>query len=91
MLWVNCTHFLVVFGLATLIQTFPFIIRAIELVEPLFNIFSYSPVFNFKENSNINSKKEAKKQFFITGLIMNLSNPKCKFIFLKFFSWIFIF
>ena len=60
--------FLVVFGLATLIQTFPFIIRAIELVGASYLIFLAIRLFlTLKENSNINSKKEAKKQFFITG------------------------
>ena len=69
--------FLVVFGLATLIQTFPFIIRAIELVGASYLIFLAIRLFlTLKENSNINSKEEPKKQFFITGLIMNLSNPK---------------
>ena len=81
------THtFLVVFGLATLIQTFPFIIRAIELVGASYLIFLAIRLFlTLKENSNINSKKEAKKQFFITGLIMNLSNPKVSLFFLSFF------
>ena len=78
--------FLVVFGLATLIQTFPFIIRAIELVGASYLIFLAIRLFlTLKENSNINSKKEAKKQFFITGLIMNLSNPKVSLFFLSFF------
>lgn len=82
------THtFLVVFGLATLIQTFPFIIRAIELVGASYLIFLAIRLFlTLKENSNINSKKEEpKKQFFITGLIMNLSNPKVSLFFLSFF------
>ena len=78
--------FLVVFGLATLIQTFPFIIRAIELVGASYLIFLAIRLFlTLKENSNINSKKEVKKQFFITGLIMNLSNPKVSLFFLSFF------
>lgn len=79
--------FLVVFGLATLIQTFPFIIRAIELVGASYLIFLAIRLFlTLKENSNINSKKEEpKKQFFITGLIMNLSNPKVSLFFLSFF------
>ena len=38
-----------------------------------------------KENSNINSKEEPKKQFFITGLIMNLSNPQVSLFLLSFF------
>ena len=82
------THtFLVVFGLATLIQAFPFIIRAIELVGASYLIFLAIRLFlTLKENSNINSKKEEpKKQFFITGLIMNLSNPKVSLFFLSFF------
>ena len=82
------THtFLVVFGLTTLIQTFPFIIRAIELVGASYLIFLASRLFlTLKDNSNINSKKEEpKKQFFITGLIMNLSNPKVSLFFLSFF------
>ena len=82
------THtFLVVFGLATLIQAFPFIIRAIELVGASYLIFLAIRLFlTLKENSNINSKKkEPKKQFFITGLIMNLSNPKVSLFFLSFF------
>ena len=79
--------FLVVFGLATLIQAFPFIIRAIELVGASYLIFLAIRLFlTLKENSNINSKKkEPKKQFFITGLIMNLSNPKVSLFFLSFF------
>ena len=79
--------FFVVFGLATLIQTFPFIIRAIELVGASYLIFLAIRLFlTLKENSNINSKKEEpKKQFFITGLIMNLSNPKVSLFFLSFF------
>ena len=82
------THtFLVVFGLATLIQAFPFIIRAIELVGASYLIFLAIRLFlTLKDNSNINSKKEEpKKQFFITGLIMNLSNPKVSLFFLSFF------
>ena len=82
------THtFLVVFGLTTLIQTFPFIIRAIELVGASYLIFLAIRLFlTLKDNSNINSKKEEpKKQFFITGLIMNLSNPKVSLFFLSFF------
>ena len=78
--------FLVVFGLATLIETFPFIIRAIELVGASYLIFLAIRLFlNLKENSIVNSKKESKKQFFITGLIMNLSNPKVSLFFLSFF------
>ncbi len=78
--------FLVVFGLATLIETFPFIIRAIELVGASYLIFLAIRLFlNLKENSIINSKNQAKKHFFITGLIMNLGNPKVSLFFLSFF------
>ena len=78
--------FLVVFGLATLIETFPFIIRAIELVGAFYLLFLAIRLFlSLKENSAINSKNQAKKQFFITGLIMNLSNPKVSLFFLSFF------
>ena len=78
--------FLVVFGLATLIETFPFIIRAIELVGAFYLLFLAIRLFlSLKENSAINSKNQAKKQFFITGLIMNLINPKVSLFFLSFF------
>tara|TARA_B100000963_G_scaffold82604_1_gene70374 strand:- start:647 stop:1258 length:612 start_codon:yes stop_codon:yes gene_type:complete len=78
--------FLVVIGLAKLIETFPFIIRAIELVGASYLIFLAIRLFlSLKENSIINSKNQAKKQFFITGLIMNLSNPKVSLFFLSFF------
>ena len=79
------THtFLVVFGLATLIQTFPFIIRAIEIVGASYLIFLAIRLFlTLKENSNINSKKEAKNQFFISSdfkiSLFTLSNDFSEF------------
>ena len=78
--------FLVVFGLSTLIETFPFIIRAIELLGASYLIFLAIHLFlSLKENSIVNSKNQVKKQFFLTGLIMNLSNPKVSLFFLSFF------
>ena len=78
--------FLVVFGLSTLIETFPFIIRAIELLGASYLIFLAIRLFlSLKENSIVNSKNQVKKQFFLTGLIMNLSNPKVSLFFLSFF------
>ena len=78
--------FLVVFGLSTLIETFPFIIRAIELLGASYLIFLAIRLFlSLKENSIVNSKNQVKKQFFLTGLIMNLSNPKVSIFFLSFF------
>ena len=78
--------FLVVFGLSTLIETFPFIIRAIELLGASYLIFLAIRLFlSLKENSTVNSKNQVKKQFFLTGLIMNLSNPKVSLFFLSFF------
>ena len=78
--------FLVVFGLSTLIEIFPFIIRAIELVGASYLIFLAIRLFlSLKENSIVNSKNQVKKQFYLTGLIMNLSNPKVSIFFLSFF------
>ena len=78
--------FLVVFGLSTLIETFPFIIRAIELLGASYLIFLAIRLFlSLKENSIVNSKNQVKKQFYLTGLIMNLSNPKVSIFFLSFF------
>lgn len=78
--------FLVVFGLATVIERFPFIIRTIELIGASYLIFLAIRLFlSLKDNSIINSQKKANKQFFITGLIMNLSNPKVSLFFLSFF------
>ena len=75
--------FLVIQGLATLLETFPEIFRSIEILGGIYLIFiAYN---NFVVHKKIENQKRRKESYFITGFIMNLTNPKVSLFFISFF------
>ena len=77
-------YFLVILGLASLLQLFPEIFRAIEVFGAIYLVFiAYTILRINKKREKSNERKES---YFVTGFIMNLSNPKVS-LFLLVFSW----
>tara|TARA_A100001015_G_scaffold321544_1_gene452861 strand:- start:2324 stop:2854 length:531 start_codon:yes stop_codon:yes gene_type:complete len=75
--------FLVIQGLATLLETFPEIFRSIEILGGIYLIFiAYN---NFVVDKKIENQKRRKESYFVTGFIMNLTNPKVSLFFISFF------
>ena len=74
---------LVILGLASLLQLFPEIFRAIEIFGAIYLVFiAYTILRINKKRDKLNERKES---YFVTGFIMNLSNPKVSLFFISFF------
>ena len=75
--------FLVIQGLATLLETFPEIFRSIEILGGIYLIFiAYN---NFIVDKKKENQKRRKESYVVTGFIMNLTNPKVSLFFISFF------
>lgn len=86
-LWIHT--FLVILGVGKLLKQYPEGQRILECLGGFYLLFlAYSLVKTnlekAKESNNI-SKKIKKNRFYLTGLIMNLTNPKVSLFFLSFF------
>ena len=77
---------LVVLGLGTIFQYQPNIIRIIEVIGASYLIYlSIQAWMNSKKNKNDSMQHPKHQNLFLTGFIMNLSNPKVSLFFLSFF------
>ena len=75
--------FLVILGLASLLETFPEIFRSIEILGGIYLIFiAYN---NFIVDKKKENQKRRKESYVVTGFIMNLTNPKVSLFFISFF------
>ena len=75
--------FLVILGLASLLETFPEIFRSIEILGGIYLIFiAYN---NFIVDKKKENQKTRKESYVVTGFIMNLTNPKVSLFFISFF------
>jgi len=77
---------IVVLGLGTILKHQPNIIRIIEILGATYLIYLAIQIWKNSIKNQNNSFKPAKNQnLFLTGFIMNLSNPKVSLFFLSFF------
>ena len=76
---------LIMLGLGSFLEIYPHWIRIIEILGAAYLIYV---AFSISKVSNNNQKEVSdnlKKRFFLTGFIMNISNPKVSLFFISFF------
>ncbi len=74
---------LLVFGISALINSNEYFFLLIKVFG--FMYFIYLAVSTYYENSNISKHKKTNRSNFITGLMMNVLNPKVSIFFIAFF------
>lgn len=85
-LWVHTL--LVIFGVGNLLNTYPESQRILEIIGGSYLLYlAYKSWQSTTENENFQQQKmtNSDSQFFFTGLIMNITNPKVSLFFLSFF------
>ena len=76
----------VVFGVGSMLNAYPQVLRLIEIAGGSYLIFLALRLLKSSSKSLNSKEKPLKKQnLFLTGLIMNLTNPKVGLFFLSFF------
>lgn len=74
---------LLVFGISAIIDSSPFIFKSIKFFGSFYFLILSIQLLIFKKNQE--SKKNLSKNDFLTGLMMNLLNPKVTVFFIAFF------
>tara|TARA_Y100000992_G_C21210203_1_gene465054 strand:- start:285 stop:896 length:612 start_codon:yes stop_codon:yes gene_type:complete len=76
----------VIFGLGTILEDNPETARIIELFGALYLLFiAYRLLRNNRNKKLTSSKKKFSENVFLTGFLMNLTNPKVSLFFISFF------
>ena len=76
----------VIFGLGTILEDNPEAARIIELFGALYLLFiAYRLLRNNRNKKLTSSKKKFSENVFLTGFLMNLTNPKVSLFFISFF------
>lgn len=78
--------FFVVAGLGSILTLYPEVIRLIEFSGAAYLIYLSLQSWRVKSSFSLESNKKVNQNLFVTGLIMNLSNPKVTLFFLSFFT-----
>jgi threonine/homoserine/homoserine lactone efflux protein len=77
----------IVLGMGSILEYYPEVIRFIEIIGGIYLIYLAINTWRLSNQSQTENNLETVSQnLFITGLIMNLSNPKVSLFFLSFFS-----
>jgi len=77
---------LVVLGVGSFLERYPEAIRTLELLGASYLLFiAYQLWKSPVQNQNSTSKKPHSERLFVTGFIMNLTNPKVSLFFISFF------
>jgi threonine/homoserine/homoserine lactone efflux protein len=74
-----------VLGVGSLLAIYPQVIRLIELMGAAYLIYLGVMSWRVKSTDSMSTNKKITQNLFVTGLIMNISNPKVSLFFLSFF------
>lgn len=76
---------IVVLGVGSVLALNPNILRLIELLGASFLIYLAIQSWKTKHTIIVKPKKKVSQNLYITGFVMNISNPKVSLFFLSFF------
>jgi threonine/homoserine/homoserine lactone efflux protein len=76
---------IVVLGVGSVLALYPNILRLIELLGASFLIYLAIQSWKTKHTIIVKPKKKVSQNLYITGFVMNISNPKVSLFFLSFF------